>query len=91
MTPSKKYKDGTMNVYVSNLWFHGLYFRYVYNIFTFFFIARRIALILCNYQSEYKLTNSTHALQQSKDITCTCIPIYKNNYCPLLELVFQTF
>ena len=56
----------------------------------FFFIARRLALILCNYQSEYKLTNSTHSLQQSKDITCTCIPIYKNNYCPLLELVFQT-
>jgi hypothetical protein len=42
-----------------------------------FYIARELAMNLCNYQSEYKLTNCTHALQQSKDITCTCIPIYK--------------
>ena len=43
-----------------------------------FHIAIRLALkFLCYYQSEYNLTNCTHALQQSKDITCTCMPIYK--------------
>ena len=42
-----------------------------------FYTARKLALNLCYYQSEYKLTNCMHALQQSKDITCTCIPINK--------------
>ena len=43
----------------------------------FFYTARKLALNLCYYQNEYKLTNCIHALQQSKDITCTCIPINK--------------
>ena len=49
----------------------------MFTIYLPFYIARRLALNLCNYQSEYKLTNCTHALQQSKDIKCTCILIYK--------------
>jgi hypothetical protein len=54
------------------------YFRNIYNIFTFY-IERTLPLNLCYmyYQREYQLTNCTHALQQSKHITCTCITIYK--------------
>jgi hypothetical protein len=40
----------------------------MFTIYLPFYIVRRLALNLCNYQSEYKLTNCTHALQQSKDI-----------------------
>jgi hypothetical protein len=49
----------------------------IFTIYLPFYTARKLALNLCYYQSEYKLTNCTHALQQSKDITCTCIPINK--------------
>ena len=50
-----------------------------------FHTARKLAVNLCYYQSEYRLTNCTHALQQSKHFTCSCIPVNKNNYCPYLE------
>jgi hypothetical protein len=40
----------------------------MFTIYLPFYIVRRLALNLCNYQSEYKLTNCTHALQQSKDL-----------------------
>jgi hypothetical protein len=43
--------------------------------YIYLFSARKLALNLCYYQSEYKLTNCIHALQQSKDSTCTCIAI----------------
>ena len=49
----------------------------MFTIYLPFYIARRLALNLCNYQNEYKLTNCTHALHQSIDIKCTCILIYK--------------
>jgi hypothetical protein len=61
----------------------------MFTIYLPFYIAKRLAMNLCNYQSEYKLTNCTHALQQSKDLTCTCIPFNKNNYCPYLETVIS--
>jgi hypothetical protein len=41
----------------------------MFTIYLPFFIARRLALNLCNYESEYKLTNCTHALEESKHIT----------------------
>jgi hypothetical protein len=47
----------------------------MFTIYLPFHTARKLALKLCYYQSEYILTNCTHALQQSKDITCTCIPM----------------
>ena len=49
----------------------------MFTIYLFLYTARKLALTLCYYHSEYDLTNCAHALQQSKDITCTCIPINK--------------
>ena len=60
----------------------------MFTIYLPFNTARKLALNLCYYQSEYKLPNCIHALQQSKDSACTCIPI---NYCPYLEIVFRKF
>ena len=40
----------------------------MFTIYLPFYIVRRLALNLSNYQSEYKLINCAHALQQSKDI-----------------------
>jgi hypothetical protein len=51
----------------------------MFTIYLTFHTARKLALTLCYYQSEYKLTNCIHALQQSKDSTCTCISINKIN------------
>ena len=63
----------------------------MYTIYLPLYTARQLALNLCYYQSEYKLTNCIYALQQSKDSTCTCMPINKNNYRPYLEIVFRKF
>jgi hypothetical protein len=49
----------------------------MFTIYLPFYTARKLELNLCYYQSEYKLTNCTHALLQSKEITWPCIPIYK--------------
>jgi hypothetical protein len=43
----------------------------MFTIYLPFHTARKLALNLCYYQSEYKLTNCIHALQQSKGSTCT--------------------
>ena len=41
----------------------------MFTIYLPFYTARKLAVNLCYYQSEYRLTNCTHALQQSKEIT----------------------
>ena len=51
----------------------------ILTIYLSFNTTSKLALNLCYYQSEYKLTNCIHALQQSKDSTCTGIPIEKIN------------
>ena len=38
----------------------------MFTIYLPFHTVRKLALNLCYYQSEYKLTNCTHALEQSK-------------------------
>ena len=44
----------------------------MFTIYLPFHTARKLALHLCYYKSEYHLTNCTNALQQSKGITYTC-------------------
>ena len=49
----------------------------MFTIYWPFNTARKLALNLCYYQSEHKLPNCIHALQQSKKSTCSCIFINK--------------
>ena len=51
---------------------HIHHFHLISEMFTIylpFYTARKLALNLCYYQGEHKLTNCTHALHQSKDST----------------------
>jgi hypothetical protein len=50
-----------------------------------------LPFLYCYYQSEYKLTNCMHTLQQSEDSTCTGIPIKKNITALILKQYFENY
>ena len=60
------------------------------DIHNFHLISEMYTIYLPLYTAR-QVSNCIYALQQSKDSTCTCMPINKNNYDPYLEIVFRKF